>query len=158
LYPGAYRQSSPGRDDSWGRSMTHRATRRPGKLPWRSTIKSAALAALSAIVVGSLTATASASLIYDRNAAVTYANLYANYVVSDGYFWVDSGTCNYYGVGTPVPTGAGLAGGVGDDCAHFVSSAIGTEPHMKGGGLPVPSPLYPTYLQYGNPSAAGIVS
>jgi hypothetical protein len=119
--------------------------------------KLARLAVLSAVVAG-VGPTASAAVIFDRNAAVAYANAYANIVVSDGYFWINSGTCVQKGAGVAVPTGSGLAGGVGDDCAHFVSCSIGSEPHAHGGGLPVPSPLYPTYLQYGNPSAPGIIS
>jgi len=113
----------------------------------RSTVKFAALAALSAAIVGSMAATASAITVYDRNAAVAYANQNWNKVVSDGYFWINGSTANYYGAGQPVPVNvSGEAGGIGDDCAHYVSSVIGT----PGGGLTIPS----RGGTYGEPGAA----
>ncbi len=112
-----------------------------------STVKPAALAALSGVVIGTLAATASASIVYDRTAAVRYGYRYANYVVSDGYFWINGSTANYYGAGQPVPVNVpNEAGGIGDDCAHFVSSVIGT----PGGGLTIPSRAG----TYGEPGAA----
>jgi hypothetical protein len=135
--------------------MWHRTARGPAKAHARLAVRSIVLAALSAAAVNVIATSASAVLLYDRAAAVAYGDKYANIVVSDGYFWINGGDCNYYGAGTPVPTGSGVAGGVGDDCAHFVSSSIGSEPHEKGGGLAVPS--IAGYSQYGNPAAQGIV-
>lgn len=84
---------------------------------------------------------------YNRNAAVSYANANYNKVVSDGYFWINGSTAVYYGAGQPVPVNvANEAGGIGDDCAHFVSSAIGS----PGGGLTIPSRAG----TYGEPGAA----
>ena len=73
---------------------------------------------------------------YDRAKAVSYANNYAAYVCSDGYFWTNWSNYGYYGTGvfTPVPTSS-----IGDDCAHFVSCCIGSESHQKGGGLTIPT-------------------
>src|SRR4051794_30013221 len=107
--------------------MRHRSTRRPGEVQWRSTAKSAALAVLTAAVVGGMAATGSAITVYNRTAAVAYANQNWNKVVSDGYFWINGSTANYYGAGQPVPVNVpGEAGGIGDDCAHYVSSVLGT--------------------------------
>src|ERR1700753_3712241 len=80
--------------------------------------------------------TQSSALVYNRNAAVNYANANWNKVVSDGYFWINSSTANYYGAGQPVPVNApNEASGIGDDCAHFVSSILGS----PAGGLTIPS-------------------
>jgi hypothetical protein len=92
---------------------------------------------------------------YDRAKAVSYANNYAGYVVSDGYFWTNgnvpaSWTYFYYGAGTPVPTTV-----VGDDCAHFVSCCIGRQANEWGGGLFIPSRTSPTY---GEPGAGRLVN
>ena len=87
------------------------------------------------------------AVVYNRTAAVAYANANWNKVVSDGYFWINGSTANYYGAGAPVPVGVtGEAGGIGDDCAHYVSSCIGT----PGGGLTIPSRAG----TYGEPGAA----
>lgn len=97
--------------------------------------------------------------VYDRSRAISYANNYAGYICSDGYFWTNQNVPDWvYGgtnVFTPVPTGAGVDGGIGDDCAHFVSCCIGSEPHVRGGGLGIPSRTTPTY---GEPSATRIVA
>src|SRR5262249_861776 len=135
--------------------MMKPSTRRPRKLSGRFLAKSATVVALSAAFIGALVTPASAILVYDRAAAVAYADKYANIGVSAGSCSIDGGTWQYYGGGTAVPTGSGVAGGVGDDCAHFVSSSIGSEPHEKGGGLTVPS--ISGYSQYGQPGAQGIV-
>lgn len=96
--------------------------------------------------------------VFDRSRTISYANNYAAYVCSDGYFWIDGSdfTTNPPGayVFTPVPTGAGVAGGIGDDCAHFVSCCIGNEKHLRGGGISIPSRATPTY---GEPAATRIV-
>ena len=127
--------------------MRHRSTHVPGKAHWCLTVKLAALAALWAAVVGGMAATASAITVYNRTAAVAYANQYWNKVVSDGYFWINGSTANYYGAGQPVPVNvSGEAGGIGDDCAHYVSSVLGT----PGGGLTIPSRAG----TYGEPGAA----
>lgn len=113
--------------------------------------KSVALATLCAIVVGAIATTASAITVYNRNAAVAYANKYWNKVVSDGYFWINGSTANNYGAGAAVPVNApNEAGGIGDDCAHYVSSVLGSETHEKGGGLTIPSRAG----TYGEPGAA----
>src|SRR3954471_24697647 len=94
-----------------------------------------------------LARSASAITVYNRTAAVAYANANWNKVVSDGYFWINGSTANYYGAGQPVPVNvAGEASGIGDDCAHYVSSCIGT----PGGGLTIPSRAG----TYGEPGAA----
>src|SRR3954447_9968999 len=94
-----------------------------------------------------LAPSASAITVYNRTAAVAYANKYWNKVVSDGYFWINGSTANNYGAGQPVPVNVpGEAGGVGDDCAHYVSSCIGT----PAGGLTIPNPAG----TYGEPGAA----
>src|SRR6478672_8346159 len=87
----------------------------------------ALLAAVFSAGVGGIASTASAVTTYNRTAAVAYANANWNKVVSDGYFWINGSTANYYGPGAPVPVNvAGEAGGIGDDCAHYVSSCIGS--------------------------------
>lgn len=108
----------------------------------------AKLALGAAVCAGLCVQAPSASaIVYDRNAAVAYANQYWNKVVSDGYFWINGSTANYYGAGQPVPVNVpGEASGIGDDCAHFVSSVIGT----PGGGLTIPSRAG----TYGEPGAA----
>lgn len=92
---------------------------------------------------------------YDRCKAISYANNYAAYIASDGYFWTNGNvpanwSYFYYGAGNPVPTNV-----IGDDCAHFVSCCIGREPHQWGGGLYIPGRTPPTY---GEPSATRIVT
>ena len=87
---------------------------------------------------------------YDRARAVSYANNYAGYVNSDGYFWTNGST---YGTFTPGSTAP--SSGLGDDCAHFVSCCIGSEPHQWGGGLKIPSRATPTS---GEPGAAKLVN
>ncbi|HEV2692609.1 MAG TPA: NBR1-Ig-like domain-containing protein [Verrucomicrobiae bacterium] len=83
---------------------------------------------------------------YDRARAVSYANNYCGYVNSDGYFWTNGST-----YGTFAPGSAAPASGLGDDCAHFVSSCIGSQASMRGGGMKIPSRVPPTY---GEPGAA----
>ncbi len=115
--------------------------------------KTVAISALCAILLGAIAHTASAITVYNRNAAVAYANKYWNKVVSDGYFWINGSTANNYGAGTAVPVNApNEAGGIGDDCAHFVSSVLGSEPHEKGGGLTIPNRAG----TYGEPGAAAL--
>src|SRR6188508_979449 len=104
--------------------MRIRSTRGPGMVQRRSTVRAAALTALGAAVVGGMAATASAITVYNRTAAVAYANANWNKVVNDGYFYIDSYPATYVGAGQPVPAG-------GNDCAHFVSSVLGT----PGGGF-----------------------
>ncbi len=93
---------------------------------------------------------------FDRARAVSYANNYAGYVCSDGCFWTNGSDYATYPAGpfifTPVPTGAGVDGGIGDDCAHFVSCCIGST-NVPGGGLKIPMRT-PTY---GEPAATRIV-
>lgn len=86
---------------------------------------------------------------FDRAKAVSYANNYARYVCSDGYFWTNGSYPGYYGTGTLTPVPAVE----GDDCAHFVSCCIGSESHQKGGGLNIPT----RYITYGEPGAARLV-
>src|SRR5436853_4442317 len=106
------------------------------------------LAVFFATAVIALGATmASGTTLYDRNAAVNYANANWNKVVSYGYFWINGSTANFYGAGAAVPVNVtGEAGGIGDDCAHYVSSCIGT----PAGGLTIPSRAG----TYGEPGAA----
>src|SRR5690349_302565 len=104
---------------------------------------------LATVAFGCIASAASAANppLYNRNAAVAYANANWNKCVSDGYFWINGSTANYYGAGQPVPVNvAGEASGIGDDCAHYVSSCIGT----PGGGLTIPSRAG----TYGEPGAA----
>jgi hypothetical protein len=114
-------------------------------------IRRALLAAVITVVfagaIGGVTSTASAVTTYNRTAAVRYANLYWDKVVSDGYFWINGSTANFYGAGQPVPVNVpGEASGIGDDCAHYVSSCIGT----PAGGLTIPNRAG----TYGEPGAA----
>ncbi len=83
---------------------------------------------------------------YDRARAVSYANNFAGFVVTDGYFWDGPNVSDitYYGAGQPVPTNL-----VGDDSAHFVSSCIGSPASGLGGGLTIPSRVPPTYGEPG---------
>jgi hypothetical protein len=88
---------------------------------------------------------------YDRARAVSYANNYAGYVCTDGYFWTNGSGYEYFGAGAAVPKSP-----IGDDCAHFVSCCIGTESAAnRGGGLQIPSRVLPTY---GEPGAARLVN
>jgi hypothetical protein len=115
-----------------------------GRLRGLSVVK---VIALAAIAIGALGTTASAVTVYNRTAAVAYADANWNKVVSDGYFWINGSTANYYGAGQPVPVNvSGEASGIGDDCAHFVSSVLGT----PAGGLTIPSRAG----TYGEPGAA----
>lgn len=113
------------------------------------------------LLLAALPGVASAAVMtYDRAKAVAYAAANYNKVVSDGYFWIDSGTCRFYGAGHAAPTGGDLASGVGDDCAHFVSSCIGTP---SGAGIAVHQPFANSSnasyrAQYGDPSAGGLAS
>ncbi len=87
---------------------------------------------------------------YDRARTVSYANNYAGYICSDGYYWTDSSDYSYTNCGTnlvPVPPVTG------DDCAHFVSCCIGSEPNVRGGGLPIPSRT----ATYGEPGAGNLI-
>ncbi len=87
---------------------------------------------------------------YDRSKAVSYANNYAGYVCSDGYFWTNGSSYGDFGALAPVPTAE-----LGDDCAHFISCCIGSETHQWGGGLKIPSRVPPTY---GEPGVARLVN
>jgi hypothetical protein len=87
---------------------------------------------------------------YDRAKVVSYANNYAGFVCSDGYFWTNSWPYGAFPAGSPAPKS-----GLGDDCAHFVSCCIGSEPNIWGGGLKIPSRVPPTY---GEPGAAKLVN
>jgi hypothetical protein len=88
---------------------------------------------------------------YDRARAVSYANNYAGFVCSDGYFWTNGSGYGYFGALAPVPSSP-----IGDDCAHFVSCCIGSQsPTNRGGGLKIPSRVPPTY---GEPGAARLVN
>lgn len=111
------------------------------------TAKFALWAAVGAGVGGA--APSASAIVYDRNAAVDYANANWDKVVSDGYFWINGSTANYYGAGKSVPLYVtNEAGGIGDDCAHFVSSCIGS----PAGGLTIPSRTN----TYGEPGAAAL--
>lgn len=95
--------------------------------------------------------------VFDRSRVISFANNYAAYYCPDGYFWTNGGnwstvTPNTF---TPVPTGAGVDGGIGDDCAHFVSYCVGSGPYVRGGGIRIPSRATPTY---GEPGAARLVT
>ena len=87
---------------------------------------------------------------YDRARAVSYANNYSAVVCSDGYFWTNSWPYGAFPPGSPAPPS-----GLGDDCAHFVSCCIGSEPNLRGGGLNIPSRVPPTY---GEPGASKLVN
>jgi hypothetical protein len=100
---------------------------------------------------GLATSALGASTVYNRTAAVNYANANWNKVVADGYFWINGSTANKYGAGAPVPVNVpNEAGGIGDDCAHFVSSCIGSPAGATTGGLIIPSRAG----TYGEPGAA----
>lgn len=87
---------------------------------------------------------------YDRSRAISYANNFAGYVVTDGYFWTNGSGYAYYGVGAKVPTAF-----IGDDCAHFVSCCIGTQSATnRGGGLTIPSRT----ATYGEPGAGRLIN
>jgi hypothetical protein len=86
---------------------------------------------------------------YDRSRVISYANNYAGYVVSDGYFWTNGSDYAHFGVGAHVPTAY-----LGDDCAHFVSCCIGSQSAERGGGMAIPTRVSPTY---GEPGAARLV-
>lgn len=100
------------------------------------------------------------SQVYSPESAVAYAEKYANYVASDGYFWewgdISAGNPASLVAGRSVPTGSGIDGGIGDDCAHFVSCCIGSEPNDVGGGLSVPHST--DTAAYGDPSAPGLTN
>lgn len=87
---------------------------------------------------------------YDRARAVSYANNYAGYIASDGYFWTNGSSYYHYGTNVGVPTNL-----IGDDCAHFCSCCIGSESHQRGAGLNIPSRVSPTY---GEPGAGRLVN
>lgn len=95
--------------------------------------------------------------VFDRSRAVSFANNYAAYYCPDGYFWTNGGnwSTDSPDTFTPVPTGPGVDGGIGDDCAHFVSYCIGNGPYVRGGGINIPSRATPTY---GEPGAAKLVN
>jgi hypothetical protein len=115
-----------------GQMMRHQFAHRPHNLRWQLIARSAVLAALAAISFGSFVGTATAITVYNRTAAVAYANANYNKVVGDGYFYINSYPATLLGAGAPVPSG-------GNDCAHFVSSAIGSPPGGGGGGLTIPN-------------------
>jgi hypothetical protein len=101
------------------------------------------------------------SATYNRTAAVAFATQYWDEVLPDGYFWTTTSACTYYGAGVTAPTGTGLDDGIGDDCAHFVSSCIGSPIGGGAGGLAVTQPFAGNSnkayaAQYGDPSAPGI--
>jgi hypothetical protein len=113
------------------------------------TVRFAMWAAVGA-ALGGLAPSASAQT-YDRNAAVAYAIANYNKVVADGYFWINGSTSTYYGAGAAVPVNVtNEAGGIGDDCAHFVSSCIGSPTGATTGKLTIPSRAG----TYGEPGAA----
>jgi hypothetical protein len=87
---------------------------------------------------------------FDRSRAVSYANNYAGYICSDGYFWVNGSSYQQFGTNVPTPTYL-----IGDDCAHFVSSCIGSQALQRGAGLSIPSRVPPTY---GEPGASRLVN
>lgn len=120
--------------------MMERPTHRRVRLLARVAPLAAAVSVLSV-------APAAHATTYNRTAAVNYANANWNKVVSDGYFWINGSTANYYGAGNPVPVNvANEASGIGDDCAHYVSSCLGT----PAGGLTIPNRAG----TYGEPGAA----
>jgi len=115
--------------------------------PNRSTL----IASFTTAILALLAASAPATTLYDRNAAVNYGNTNWNKVVADGYFWINSGTATFYGAGAAVPVNApNEAGGIGDDCAHYVSSCIGSPAGAVTGGLTIPNRAG----TYGEPGAA----
>ncbi|HUA68592.1 MAG TPA: NBR1-Ig-like domain-containing protein [Candidatus Saccharimonadales bacterium] len=88
---------------------------------------------------------------YNRSRAVSYANNYAGYVVRDGYFWTNGSGYGFFGTNFATPP----TNPIGDDCAHFVSSCIGQQSNLWGGGIYIPSRVPPTY---GEPGAARLVT
>jgi hypothetical protein len=92
---------------------------------------------------------------YDRCRTISYANNYAGKIVTDGYYWTNGSDFGFYGPGSNLPPASHLAGGLGDDCAHFVSCCVGSEPSLHGGGLTITNRVPPTY---GEPGAAHIVT
>src|SRR6185369_12224141 len=120
------------------------------RTPRRFQMKFFALWAAVTAGIAGLAPSASMATVYNRTAAVNYANANWNKVVTDGYFWINGSTATKYGAGAAVPVNApNEAGGVGDDCAHFVSSSIGS-PGVAAGGLIIPSRAG----TYGEPGAA----
>jgi Ig-like domain from next to BRCA1 gene len=95
--------------------------------------------------------------LFDRARAISFANNYAAYYCPDGYFWIngsDYTTTNVDSfIGVPMNV-SGEGGGIGDDCAHYVSYCIGNGPYIRGGGLNVPSRAKPTY---GEPGAGDVI-
>lgn len=89
----------------------------------------------------------SGGVAYNRTAALAYAAKYWNVVTSDGYFWDSSDGYEALAQGTNVENLSG------DDCAHFVSQAIGNQPNASGGGLNIRSRVPPTY---GEPGAGNL--
>lgn len=122
--------------------MTHHSPFEPAQLRKQISVAHIALLARAAVLISilvSIASTASAGPVYNRTAALAYANANWNKVVSDGYFYINSYPATYLGAGQPVPAG-------GNDCAHFVSSVLGT----PGGGLTIPDRAG----TYGEPGAA----
>src|SRR6476620_11951782 len=117
--------------------MVQRLTRGAYKMQRRFSAKLVLWAAVGAGFCG--LAPSASAIVYNRTAAVAYANANWNKVVNDGYFYIDSYPATYIGAGQPVPAG-------GNDCAHFVSSVLGT----PGGGLTIPNRAG----TYGEPGAA----
>lgn len=113
-----------------------------------------AVALLSLATLAAFTPVASAVVIaqtYNRNAAVDYADANYKKVVADGYFWINGSTPVKYGAGAAVPVNvANEASGIGDDCAHFVSTCIGSYTGTTAGGLTIPNRAG----TYGEPGAA----
>ncbi len=83
---------------------------------------------------------------YDRRSAYEYAYEYWDVVPSDGYFWETQTDYVELDQGTEVSGGW--------DCTHFISCCVGDEENQKGGGIPVPSRVPPTY---GEPGAQNFV-
>jgi hypothetical protein len=96
------------------------------------------------MLISVVVASAGSTNQYDRSRAVSYANNFAGYVNSDGYFWTNSENFFQFGAGAAVPTAE-----LGDDCAHFISSCIGRPPGQRGGGLVIPTRVPPTYGEPG---------
>jgi hypothetical protein len=132
-------------------SMTFCAPEKPGSYTNTFQLNSATLTNFGPLVtVQIVVPQAGSTNQYDRARAVAYANNYAAYVCTDGYFWTSGSGYTNAGAGAPVPTYV-----TGDDCAHFVSCCIGSESHLRGGGLYIPSRASPTY---GEPGAARLVN
>jgi len=77
---------------------------------------------------------------YSHSGAVAYASEHCRTVCSDGYFFPRTGIIS-------LPLGSSIVGVSGNDCAHFVSCCIGSEPNDSGGGLNVPSRALGNYWQ-----------